>query len=136
MLSLACGKPRADVQYLGKGWDFELKRGFSFAGWATEVNHCWADEGSLEFDLTCPKNVAGTLKLYIIDGDNFGGGRKESISVAGKPIGEYESFQTGRWIEVPVSASDTASGRISVVARNLNPQANAVVSLVKFVKSL
>ena len=75
------------------------------------------------------------FSLFIIDGDNFQGGRKESIRVVGKPIGEYDSFQTGRWIEVPISAADTASGRISVVAKNLKLNANAVVSLVRFVKT-
>lgn len=134
-LSLTCGSAKGDVEFLAKGWDFELKSGYLYSGWPTKVNHCWADASSLEFDLICPKNTAGTLKLYIIDGDNFQGGRKESIRVAGKSIGEYDSFQTGRWIEVLISAADTASGRISVVAKNLKAGANAVVSLVRFVKT-
>lgn len=133
VLALTCGRTRSDVEYLAKGWDFEFKQGYSFSGWATDVNYCWADSNSLQFDLICPRRVAGTLKLYIIDGDNFCGGRKESITVAGKPIGEYESFQTGQWIEVPITAADTASGRIGVVAKNLKPGANAVISLVQFV---
>lgn len=135
VLALACGSAKGDVEFLAPGWDFEFKHGYSFSGWTTEINHCWADNDSLEFDLTCPNGSAGTLKLFIIDGDNFGGGRKESVRVAGKLVGEYDSFQEGRWIEVPVSASDTASGRIPVVVRNLKPGSNAVVSLVRFVKA-
>jgi hypothetical protein len=133
-LSLACGRTASDVEYLANGWDFELRRGYLFTGWPTEVPHCWADFKSLEFAIICPKGVEGTLKLYIIDGDNFMGGRKQSITVAGKLVGEYENFQSGRWIEVPISAADTASGRILVVAKNLKPKANAVVSFVRFVK--
>lgn len=134
-VSLTCGSSKGDIEFLAPGWDFEFKRGYSYSGFPTEVNHCWADSDSLEFDLICPKDVAGTLRLFIIDGDNFQGGRKESVAVAGKPVGEYESFQAGRWIEVPISASETAKGRISIVAKNLKPGANAVVSLVRFVRA-
>ncbi len=135
VVALDLGSRKGDIVYLAKGWDFRFRKGYSFAGWPTEVNHCWADYDSLEFDLLCPKDVAGTLKLYIIDGDNFHGGRKQSISVAGRLLGEYESFGNGRWVEVPATAADTASGRVSVVAKNLKPEANAVISLVRFVEA-
>jgi len=132
-LVLNCGSGKGDVEFLADGWDFAFKRGYSYSGWPTEIKHCWADFNSLEFDITCPKGSSGTLRLFILDGDNLAGGRKESITVAGKLVGEYDSFQTGRWIEVPILAGDTATGRIAVVAANLKPGANAVVSLVRFV---
>jgi hypothetical protein len=134
-LVLNCGNTAGDVEFLATGWDFQFKRGYAYSGFATEVKHCWADFDSLEFDIICPKGASGTLKLYIIDGDNFQGGRKESIAVAGKLVGEYDSFQAGRWVEVLISAVDTGSGRISVVAKNLKPGGNAVVSIVRFVKA-
>jgi len=134
MLVLNCGSARNEIEYLGKGWDFELLKGYAFAGWSTEVNHCWADSNTLQLSLICPRGVSGTLKLYIIDGDNFNGGRYESISVAGKTVGEFKDFQSGRWIEVPISAADTASGKITVAAKNLKPTSNAVISLIRFVK--
>jgi hypothetical protein len=129
---LNCGRMPGEDQYLADGWDFALKRGYAYQGWPTQVNHCWADSESLEFDLICPKESAGTLRLYIIDGDNFQGGREESITVAGKLIGSYKDFQAGQWIQVPISGADTASGRIPIVIKNLKPGANAVVSLVRF----
>jgi len=132
-LALNCGGRKGDIEYLAPGWDFCLKQGYSFSGWTTEVNHCWADSDSLDFDIICPKRASGMLKMFILDGDNFQGGRKESIAVAGKLVGEYDSFQAGRWIEVPISPADTASGRIPIVAKNLKPGANAVVSMVRFV---
>ena len=131
---LDCGKMPGEDEYFADKWDFMLKKGYAFQGWPTQVNHCWADYDSLEFDLTCPKGSAGTLKLFIIDGDNLAGGREESLTVAGRLIGSYKDFQSGKWIEVPISASDTASGRISVVTKNLKPGGNAVVSVVRFVK--
>lgn len=130
---LNCGKTGGDIAYLKEGWDFVLTRGFLYAGWPTAINHCWADKTSLEFDITCPKGASGTLKLFILDGDNFQGGRRQSIAVAGRKISEYQNFQKGQWIETPIGAGDTGEGRIPVVITNLKPEANAVVSLIRFV---
>lgn len=129
-----CGRLQNEDEYLAEGWDFVLKKGYSFSGspWPGPVNYCWADFDSLEFDIICPKGVSGTLRMFIIDPDNFGGGRKQSITVAGRLIGEYEGFQSGRWIEVPIAASDTSTGRIPVVMKNLKPRSNAVVSILRF----
>jgi len=132
-LVLHCGRADGDDEFLAPGWDFTFRRGYGYAGWPTEVNHCWADYDALAFDIVCPKGAAGTLRMYIIDGDNFAGGRKQSVAVAGRLIGVYANFQAGRWIEVPVSAADTARGRVAVVMKNLKPGGNAVVSLVRFV---
>jgi hypothetical protein len=136
VLSLNCGSAAGDEEYLKDGWDFVFKKGYSFEGpqWTSEIKHCWADYDSLEFDIVCPKGAAGTLRLYLLDGDNFYGGRRESVTVAGRLIGEYENFQAGRWVEVPISASDTANGDIPVVIKNLKEKANAVVSKVQFVE--
>lgn len=133
-LELRCGSPDGDTQYLADGWDFEFKKGYSFNGspWTSEIKHCWADFDSLEFDLTCPKGSSGTLRFYILDGDNFAGGRKQSIAVEGRPTGDYEGFQAGRWVEVPISASNTADGRIVVVMKPLVKGSNAVVTYVRF----
>jgi hypothetical protein len=87
----------------------------------------------LSFDLTCPKGVEGTFRLYIIDGDNFYGGRKETTKVAGREIGTYVNFQKGLWLDVPISSADTSQGRIPVRAVNLTRD-NAVVSLIRFVE--
>jgi len=135
-LVLNCGHRAGDIEYLKDGWDFALKRGYLYAGWPTEVNHCWADKTSLEFDIKCPKDAAGVLRLFIIDGDNFDGGRKESVAVAGRLIGKYESFQKGQWIEVPVSAADTAEGVLPVVVKNEKEGSNVVVSLIRFVEGI
>ena len=134
-LVVNCGSMKGEVEFLDDGWDFRFRRGYSYTSWTTEVNHCWADNDSLEFDLICPKGSAGTLKFFIYDSDNYCGGRKESVKVAGKLVGEYESFQAGRWIEIPISAADTASGCIPVVIKNTKPGANAVVSLIRFVRT-
>jgi hypothetical protein len=133
---LNCGSRTNDIDFLEDGWDFSFKQGYAYAEWKNEVSHSWAsDKEPLELDLYCPKGAAGTLKLYLLDGDNFGGGRKESVSVAGKVIGKYENFQQGIWVEAPVTAADTAQGMIPVVFTNLRDGANVVVSKVVFGKS-
>ena len=138
---LNCGKQQNDVEFLEDGWDFVLRKGYLFGLWKADVadgiavGHCWADYKSLGFEITCPKGAAGTLKMYLLDADNFAGGRKQSVTVAGKKIGEFENFQKGQWVEVPIAASDTADGRIPVVMANLKEGGNAVVSIIKFVKA-
>jgi len=133
-LVLRCGSRDGDEEFVAPGWDFVFRKGYAFSGWPTEVNHCWADYDALEFDIICPAGAAGTVRLFLLDGDNFAGGRRQSVSVAGRLVGEYPDFQAGRWIEVPVSAADTAEGRLPVVMGNLKPGGNAVVSLVQFVE--
>lgn len=128
-----CGKKDGDIAYLADGWDFELARGYLYDGWAAPVSHCWADYDSLECAITCPKGVAGTLRLYLIDGDGFMGGRIQSLTVANRLIGEYRDFGKGLWVEVPIASSDTAGGRIAIVAKNLKPKSNAVISQIRFV---
>ena len=129
---LNCGAAGGDEGFLADGWDFVYKQGYAYSGWPGAVYHCWADSDTLEFGITCPKKVSGTLRFFVIDPDNFVGGRKQTVVVEDKLIGQYENFQAGQWIEVPVSVADTADGSISVAMKNLKPGSNAVVSYVRF----
>ncbi len=134
-LSLRCGHPDGDVEFIEKGWDYRWKEGYSFystALWPGDVNHCWAGWKQLRFDILCPKGTKGKLKVFIIDPDNFAGGRKQRISVAGREIGIFENFQKGRWVEVEISSEDTKDGVIRIVIDNLKEGGNAVVSFVQF----
>jgi len=135
-LSLKCGAPDGDIEYLAEGWDFVLRSGYGHNGqpWTSEVKHCWADFKELAFDIVCPKGASGTLRLYLLDGDNFGGGRKQSVVVEGRPVGEFAGFQQGRWVEAPVSADDTRDGFIAVRMLPSRPGNNAVVTYVRFVR--
>ena len=134
-LAVNCGHSRQEDIYLADGWDYVFGQGYAFHGspWTTEINYCWADNEMVRFEITCPKGAVGTLRLFIIDGDNFAGGRKESVTVAGRLIGDYSDFQTGRWIEIPISKTDTAQGRIPVIVKNLKAASNAVVSQIRFI---
>ncbi|MGC8667749.1 MAG: DUF2961 domain-containing protein [Chthonomonadales bacterium] len=133
-LELACGSSKGDLTFARQGWDFILNRGYTFEGppWTSPVKHCWADYRAVQFTLLCPQKAEGVLRLYLLDGDNFGGGRHEALYVNGRFIGEYGGFQQGRWVEVPVTSQDTASGQIHVTIKNLKPGSNAVVTYVRF----
>lgn len=134
-LSLRCGHPDGDVEFREDGWDYRWKEGYSFYSttlWPGEVNHCWAGWKQLRFDIICPKGTKGKLRLFIVDPDNFAGGRREKISVAGKEVGVFENFQTGMWVEVEIHQGDTKDGVIPIIMENLKEGGNAVVSFVSF----
>lgn len=103
-------------------------------GWDGEVFYCRQNSKEIQLNLSLPKKVAGTLRLYIIDPDNYQGGRKETIIVGGQTVGTFENFQAGRWIEVPVGADKTMDGKLSVQVVNARDRANAVLSKVEWIE--
>jgi hypothetical protein len=96
--------------------------------WNGDVFYCRMASRQFEADLNLPAGAKGTLRLYIIDPDNFQGGRKETIVVGGDTVGTFENFQQGRWIDVPMSAEKTASGKLSIQVINARTGSNAVLS--------
>jgi len=74
------------------------------------------------------------VRLYIIDPDNFEGGRKENVFVAGDSLGLAEKFTAGRWLEHRVGADKTAEGKVLIRADNARRGANAVISIVEWVE--
>ena len=111
----------------------ESRQGFAWSGWTGKVYHARADAKETRIQLNVPKAEAGTVRVYIIDPDNFEGGRKEKVVVAGQTFGPFDNFQTGRWIECPLSAEQTASGKVEISAMNARSGANAVLSLIEWV---
>lgn len=134
-LSLRCGHPEGDVEFKEDGWDYRWKEGYSFYNpslWPGEVSHCWAGWKKLVFDILCPRGAKGNLRFFIIDPDNFAGGRIQRISVEGREVGVFRDFQKGKWVDVEIGEKDTMDGVISVVMENLKEGGNAVVSFVQF----
>ncbi len=127
----------SEIEFLKPGWDFRLVDGqphndsiARIEGWPSGS---WRSIGGhLEVKVLCPKKTSGTLKLFMLDGDKAG--RKQTVTVAGRLIGEYSNFQTGKWVEAPISAADTAEGVIPVM---IKPTAgpDAAISEIVFVES-
>jgi hypothetical protein len=132
-LLMLCGRPEKEVIYAEPGFAATPKSGYTFAGWGLPVYHCRADDKDLRIELGVPKGTGGIVRLYIIDPDNFQGGRKQTVSVAGKSLGLVENFQEGRWLEQRITAQDSADGNLLVEARNAREGSNAVISIVEFV---
>ncbi len=132
-LHMLCGRKQQEIIYAEDGYEATVKQGFRWDGFPPPVYHCLADEKELIFELTVPPQTEGTLRLFAIDADNFQGGRKEEIAVNEKSLGILENFQEGRWLECPLSAQETFSGKILIRARNLRKDANAVISIVEWV---
>jgi hypothetical protein len=133
-LLMHCGRPYREVLYAEPGYAAVAKTGYSWDGWEMPVYHCRASEKAVEIELTTPKGASGTLRLYVLDSDNFLGGRKQTLTVAGKSLGTIEDFQKGRWLEQPLTAADTESGKILIRAENAHQGANAVISTVEWVE--
>ena len=79
-----------------------------------------------------PKNAAGTLRLYCIDVDGMGGGRKLEVFVNGTSVAVLENVGAGRWVEVPIAPEVNADGKIDLRIENRVPGANAVISLLEW----
>jgi len=130
-LLVACGLSSAETVFSQPGYSISMDpKVQQWVIWPGDVFYCRMAPGQLEADLYLPKGATGTLKLYIIDPDNFGGGRKETIVVGGETVGTFEHFQQGRWIEVPVGADKTGDGKLSIQIVNARKGANAVLSNV------
>ena len=131
-LEVLCGRPGKEVVFAEQGFGAEVKKGFRYTGFSLPVYHCLADSGEVEVELTVPPGSKGKVRIFAIDPDSFQGGRKESLAVGGKEAGTLEAFQAGRWTEVPVDAAATASGKVSVRAKNARTGANAVISIIEW----
>ncbi len=112
-------------------WD---KQSNPWDGWDGDVFYCRQNPKKVQLQLSMPEKVAGTLRLYIIDPDNYQGGRKETIVVGGETVGTFEHFQAGRWVEVPVGANKTADGKLDIQVINARDGANAVLSKVEWIE--
>jgi len=130
---MLCGRPEREVIYAEPGFAAEPESGYAWDGWGLPVYHCRADDKELRIELTTPKDAAGAIRLYVVDPDNFEGGRRQTVSVAGRSIGLIEHFQEGRWLEQSITAQDTAEGRLLIEARNAREGSNAVISIIEFV---
>jgi hypothetical protein len=72
--------------------------------------------------------------MYVIDPDTFEGGRKQKVVVAGDDLVTLGNFQEGKWLEHPVSANQTADGKVLVRAVNARKGSNAVISMIEWVQ--
>jgi hypothetical protein len=132
-LLVLCGRPEKEIIYAEPGFSTAAKTGYTFDGWGLPVYHCRAADQELQIELTVPAKTRGTVRLYVIDPDDFEGGRKQTVRVAGKSLGLVENFQKGRWLEQYISPDDSADGKVLIQARNARQSSNAVISIIEWI---
>ena len=133
-LEMLCGRPGKEVIFAETGYGAEAKGGYVWNGWAPPVYHARAGNEETAVELTVPKGAAGLVRVYVIDPDNFEGGREQKVVVAGDDLGTLEQFQEGKWLEHRVSADQTADGKVLVRAVNARKGSNAVISMIEWVQ--
>ena len=132
-LLMLCGRPQKEIIYAEPGFGARAASGYAWSGWGLPVYYCRADDQELRIELSVPEAAEGTLRLHMIDPDNFQGGRKEEVIVAGKSLGVVENFQAGRWLERAIDAQESAQGKLLIQARNLRTESNAVLSIIEWI---
>jgi hypothetical protein len=134
---MLCGRPEKQIIFAEPGFNAAIKGGHPWDGWNPPVYHCHATMEALnekfQIELTVPKGEPGKLRLYVLDSDNFRGGRRQEITIGGKSLGVIEKFQEGRWLERPISVEETADGKVVIEVKNLVEGGNGVVSIVEWV---
>lgn len=133
-LQVLCGRPTNEVVFAENGFGAAVKAGYAYDNWMPPVYYCRAGEKEVRIELLVPRGSTGTVRLFVVDPDRFEGGRKQTVAVAGKVLGEVLDFQRGRWLEQRVDAADTAAGKVLVEARNSRLGANAVISILEWVQ--
>lgn len=133
-LHVRCGRPTNEVIFAEAGYAATAQRGYAYAGWALPVYHCRADNESVAIELQVPPRAAGTVRVYVVDPDNFEGGRRQDVRIGSRGLGLVEAFGEGRWLEAEIGPEETAEGRVTVAATNARQGSNAVVSVIEWVE--
>lgn len=132
-LEMLCGRKKGEVVFAEPGFSAKATKGYAWEGWGFPVYHCRAGDDEVVIELTVPKGTSGTIRVFLTDPDNFEGGRKERVTVAGEDLGVIAKFQDGRWLEKRIGTEHTAEGKVVIRASNARKGSNAVVSIVELV---
>ncbi len=133
-LHLLCGRPAKELIYAEPGYSAATQKGYAWSGWPLPVYHALAGDDEAAIQLTVPQGAAGLVRVFVIDPDNFDGGRAEKVSIAGQEFGPITAFQDGKWIERRVGPEQTADGKVPVRALNARKGSNAVISIIEWVE--
>jgi hypothetical protein len=132
-LHMLCGRPESEVVFAEPGFSAKVVSGAAWAAWTPPVYHCRSDVKEVVIEVAVPPKAEGTLRVYVIDPDNFMGGRRQQMHMAERDLGEIRDFQAGRWLETHITPELSESGKVLIRARNLNSRGNATVSIVEWV---
>ena len=138
-LLLCCGMPGGELVYKASSsysvtWD---TNSYTYSGWTGDVFYCRASVSQFSVQVNLPAGAGangGHLRLYIIDPDNYAGGRKETLIVEGQTVGTFQNFQAGQWIDVPITAVQTTDHQLNIQVLNARSGSNAVLSILEWIE--
>jgi hypothetical protein len=133
-LEMRCGRPEKELLFAETGFGANVKGGFTYNGFPGPVSYCRADAKELQVVLSVPKGSAGMARLFVTDPDQYQGGRKQEVFVAGQSLGVVQHFDDGKWLEQHLTPQQTAEGQVSIRIVNRREEANAVISIVQWVE--
>jgi hypothetical protein len=133
-LEVLCGRPGKEVVFAEPRYEAATKTGYAWSGWGLPIYYARSGNEEAAIELTVPKGATGLVRVYVIDPDNFEGGRKQQVFVAGDDMGTLDKFQGGKWLEHAVSTGQTADGKVVVRAVNARKGSNAVISVIEWVE--
>ncbi len=133
-LRFLAGRTSQELVFAEPGYGAVPKRGYPWEGWSPPVYHARADNQAVEIELQIPKQTAGVARVFVIDPDNFEGGRKERLTIAGDDLGQVENFSDGKWLEQQLNPQQTSEGKVLVRATNSRQKANAVISIIEWIE--
>ena len=90
-----CGRAGKELVFAEDGYSAVVTQGYTWDGFSPPVYFCRAGNEELKIELTVPKNATGKIRIYVIDADNFKGGRSEELWIGTKLAGKIEQFQQG-----------------------------------------
>lgn len=131
-LHMRCGRSGQEVIFAENGYGAEAKKGYAYDGWAPPVPHCRADKEEVQIELAVPPKARGRIRVYVVDPDNFEGGRRQEVMMDGQPLGLIEKFNEGRWLEQEIDSTTTEDGKVLIRARNARQGSNAAISIVEW----
>ncbi|MBI2302911.1 MAG: hypothetical protein HYU66_28730, partial [Armatimonadetes bacterium] len=107
-------EPRLDeVVTRADGFGYEVVSG---ATWRDTVGSAWHHGGNLVVRATVPKGFTGRLYAHFSDWNNLG--RVAEVSFEGRELGTLDEYNgPGKWVAVPITAADSADGKIEIAAQ-------------------
>lgn len=133
-LAVFCGFPQKELIYSEPGYSVSWTNDSrEWSGWDGQVFYCRQSPKELRFQLNLPKGSKGRLRLFIIDPDNYQGGRKETIMVGSDTVGTFDHFTDGRWVDFPVGPEKTAEAEVNVRITDARDGSDVVLSKIEWV---
>ena len=102
-------QPLDDVAVKKAGFDYALAGNGRVRG---DYDITYWNGTSLQLNVTCPNGWTGNLHLRLQDITHKG--RGAAVSRNGKKLGTIKEYGEGAWVVVPLTAQDTATGKVAV----------------------